>query len=251
MEKINFKLETFEGPLDLLLSLIEKNKIDIYDIEIFLLAEQYMEYISLAEKYDISLAADFIEMASQLMYIKSCSLLPKQEDEEDPKAMLEAMLQEYAKYKKVSKILKEKYIGNLIFFREEIPADLPALSNETPTNISLLVEAYDRVLMRNERKKPVPMSTFKKIVASKFVTVSSKIVFVLKKLFKGGKTSLYGLFRGSDGRSEIVATFLAVLELVRHGRIDIKDTDTEDTEIVLNKNVRNIKGEISDGFDQP
>lgn len=232
---LNFKLEVFEGPMDLLLNLIDKHKIDIYDIEISLLARQYMEYIKTAEKYNLDLAADFLEMASRLMYIKSCSLLPRQEeDEEDPKALLEAMLLEYAKHKKAAAFLKERYIGNHLFFRETLPQGLPAVYDGFPEQKDLL-EAYQRVMTRNERKKPVSVSAFKKLVGTRFVTVASKVLFVLKNLYRTGKANMKSLFIKNRDRSEIVATFLALLELIRCGRVDVVETEHE-TELVLNKN---------------
>lgn len=233
---VNFKLEVFEGPLDLLLSLIEKNKIDIYDIEIHLLTDQYMEYIAEANRQNMELTAGFIEMASRLMYIKSCSLLPREEDEEDPKATLEEMLQQYAKYKQVSLFLKERYIGHRLFFRETQPTGLPAPFNkDTLPEISDLQKAYLTAIERNERRQPVPVSAFKKLVATRFVSVPSRIIFILKKIFKSGKIKFRQLFGKDQDRSEIVATFLAMLELMHAGRIDVSDTDVRNSEIILNR----------------
>ncbi len=233
---INFKLEIFEGPLDLLLSLIEKNKIDIYDIEIHVLTDQYMAYLEEASKQNMELTASFIEMASRLMYIKSCSLLPREEDEEDPKATLEEMLQQYAKYKQVSVFLKERYVGHRLFFREVIPTGLPApFDKDTLPEIADLQRAYLKAIDRNERRKPVPVSAFKKLVATRFVSVPSKIIFILKKIFKSGRIKFRQLFTGEQDRSEIVATFLAMLELMHTGRIDVSDPDVKNSEITLNR----------------
>lgn len=231
---LHFKLEVFEGPMDLLLNLIDKHKIDIYDIEISLLARQYMEYIETAGRYNLDLAADFLEMASRLMYIKSCMLLPKpQEDEDDPKAALEAMLIEYAKHKKSAQFLKDRYVGNLLFFREKIPDGLPKVYDGTPSPQDLLA-AYNRVISRNERKKPVPVSAFSKLVGTRFVTVASKVIFVMKNLYRTGKANMKTLFLKNRDRSEIVATFLALLELIRCGRVDFVEKETG-TELILNK----------------
>ena len=234
-EKPTYKLETFEGPLDLLLSLIEKHKLDIYDIEISLLTQQYMEYIEAAQQQNTELTENFLEMASHLLYIKSCSLLPSDEPEEDPKEALEAMLIEYAKYKKLAAKMKEAYIGHLIFARQSEPEGLPVLSPEYSSSPDRLIEAYSRIIERNDRKKPVSVSAFKKLVGTKFVSVPSTVIFVLTRLMKRGSTKLRSLFNADDGRSGIVATFLAVLELLRHGRVDIKnDSPTgEDVEIVF------------------
>lgn len=233
---LQFKLEIFEGPLDLLLSLIEKNKIDIYDIEIHLLTDQYMEYISEAQAQNMELTANFIEMASRLMYIKSCSLLPREEDEEDPKATLEEMLQQYVKYKQTAAFLKKAYIGNKLFFRETSPTGLPAaFDKDTLPEISDLQNAYVAAIERNERRQPIPVSAFNKLVATKVVSVTSRIIFILKKIFRSGKIKFRQLFSEDKDRGEIVATFLAVLELMHTGRIDVTDEDVKNSEIILNR----------------
>lgn len=231
MEKISYKLEVFEGPLDLLLSLIEKHKLDIFDIEISVLTEQYMEYIRSAKETNTALTAEFLEMASHLLYIKSCALLPSTDEEEDPKEALEQLLIEYAKYKKISLVLKDKYIGNLIFMRKSIPADLPTLSPDLSSNTDALLAAYARIVERNDRRKPIPMSSFKRLVGTKVISVSSKIVSVLKKLVKNGKTRFRSLFKDAHSRSGIVATFLAVLELIRGGRVDVVQSDSNDNDM--------------------
>lgn len=233
--KPTYKLETFEGPLDLLLSLIEKHKLDIYDIEISLLTQQYIAYIEAAQEQNTELTANFLEMASHLLYIKSCSLLPSDEPEEDPKEALEAMLIEYAKYKKLAAKMKEGYIGHLLFARQSEPEGLPVLSPEYSSSVDRLNEAYLRIIERNDRKKPVPVSAFKKLVGTKFVSVPSKVIFIMKRLMRRGTARLRSLFNADDGRSGIVATFLALLELIRHGRVDIQgDSVTgEDPEIVF------------------
>lgn len=235
---LTFKLEVFEGPLDLLLSLIEKHKIDIYDIEISLLLDQYINYIESARQYDIDLASDFLGMASQLMYIKSCSLLPKKEEEEDedPKQLLEAMLIEYSKYKKIAASFQKKYIGNRIFLREWEPDNLPKPLKEYKYSIDDLKKAYDRILIKLKRMQPISVSSFSSIIGTKFISVGSRIIYILRTLIKKGRTTLKELLGTSLQRSEIVATFLALLELMRHGRIDADDS-SEDINITLNKKV--------------
>ena len=158
--ELNFKLEVFEGPLDLLLSLIEKNKIDIYDIEIHILTDQYLAYIEEANRQGIlELTASFIEMASRLNVYKNLAhYYPKEEDEEDPKATLEEMLQQYAKYKQVSEFLKTKYIGNRIFFREVTPLFLPKpFDKDNLPAIEDLQNAYISAI-ESERKKTTDSS---------------------------------------------------------------------------------------------
>ena len=143
-----YKFEVFEGPLDLLLSLIEKHKIDIYDIKISLLLEQYMLYIKEAKERNWDLTADFIEMAARLMYIKSYSLLPPKEgdeEEEDPKLDLERMLRAYAKYKQLSEQMREDYIGNKIFFRDVRQDGLP----KPPQEYNYEAERLEKIYRKN------------------------------------------------------------------------------------------------------
>lgn len=238
---LTFKLEVFEGPLDLLLSLIEKNKIDIYDIEISILLEQYLEYIDTARKYDIELAADFLEMASQLMYIKSCSLLPKQEqEEEDPKQLLESMLLEYSKYKKIASGFQQNYIGDRIFLREWEPENLPHPLKEYKYTVNDIKKAYDRLLIKSKNMQPLSLSSFSGIVGVKFISVGSKIIYILRTLIKKGAITLTELFGTGLKKPEIVPTFLALLELFRSGRINIENDSYENEfsdkiKITLNK----------------
>ncbi len=237
MKPLNFKLEIFEGPLDLLLSLIEKNKIDICDIEISLLLDQYMEYLEQARMMELDLAADFLEMASTLVYIKSRTLLPKEEneDEEDPKLVLERRLAEYAKCKKAAAYLAENSMWGKIFFRETEPDDLPKIQREYQYSPRKIMEAYAAVLRRLNGKKPLSPSNFSKLIGTKFISVGTKIISLLRILLKKTTVPFKKLFRGMDNRSEIVATFLAVLELIRSGRVDISDGEDPDITLIRNK----------------
>lgn len=235
MAELNFKLEIFEGPLDLLLSLIEKHKINICDIEISLLLDQYMAYIEKAKEYNIELASEFLEMASTLLYIKSCSLLPKDElEEEDPKAELEQRLQEYARCKKAAQMLSENSKYGRVYFRDELTEDLPKPQANLSYSPLTLVSAYSTVLHRLENGKPLSPKNFTGIIGTEFISVASRVIYLLRLLVKKTKVSFSSVFTGSSSRSHTVATFLAVLELIRSGRVDIPDTnDTEDFDMVL------------------
>ena len=221
---LTYKLEVFEGPLDLLLDLIEKHKLDIYDIKISLLTEQYMLYIAKARERDWDLTADFIEMAARLLYIKSCSLLPSQNDEEeDPKADLERLLREYSVYKALSGEMKDRYIGSDIFFREVIPSDLPKAAADYSYSSDRLELAYRRVIAAYEAKRITPKA-FDRLIGTKMVSVNSRILYVLKTIRRRSKVRFINLFDECRSRSEIVATFLAVLELLRAGRLDTEES---------------------------
>lgn len=218
-----YKLEVFEGPLDLLLSLIEKHKIDIYDIQISLLLEQYLDYIDRAQQQDWNLTADFIEMAARLTYIKSYALLPQEEteEEEDPKQTLEQMLQQYAKYKNLSQQLRQTYIGGRIFFRDQIPDNLPKPDPKYQYPAQRLEKIY-RTLMIRYSARNLSSSNFTKLIGTKFISVGSKVGYLLTRLQRNRTERFERLFDECTSRSDIVATFLAVLELLRSGRLDME-----------------------------
>lgn len=238
MNEPTYRLEGFEGPLDVLLTLIERHKIDIYNIEISLLLEQYLKWMDEAREKNLEITADFLEMASRLVYIKSCSLLPKTEDEEeDPKWLLEQMLIEYAKYKRIALQMRPNYQGDKIWFKEQIPKDLPKPDYETGKEAAVLQSTYLKLMKRHRDRIHPPKESFDKIVKTQFIAVGTKIVSVMRVLIKKSTAPFKTLFRGAKSRSEIVATFLALLELMRSGRVDIQDTeDADNPEIRLIRN---------------
>ncbi len=235
MSEPTYRLEGFEGPLDVLLTLIERHKIDIYNIEISLLLEQYMNWIEQARENNLEITADFLEMASRLVYIKSCSLLPKtEEEEEDPKWLLEQMLIEYAKYKKTAQQMRSQYEGDRILFKEQVPPDLPKPDYEANKNAEILHETYLKLMKRHQNRIHPPKESINNLVSTKFISVGTKIVSVMRILVKKSTAPFKTLFRGSHSRSEIVATFLALLELMRSGRVELRDTeDTNNPDIRL------------------
>ena len=218
MTELNFKLEVFEGPLDLMLSLIAKHKLNIYDIEISLLLEQFMLYLEQMKQADIEVAGEFLEMAARLIYIKSAALLPKHEAEELKKE-LQGVLIEYALCKQMAQRLGTRYCGDNIFTRPPVQID----ESKAYTNIhdpdELLLSMSN--ISYKEAVRAVPPS-IKPIVAKSFVSVFSKIVYVLKKIMGGGTVEVNTLYRGQS-RSEQVATFLALLELSKNSRIKFSE----------------------------
>ncbi len=218
MTELNFKLEVFEGPLDLMLSLIAKHKLNIYDIEISLLLEQFMLYLEQMKQADIEVAGEFLEMAARLIYIKSAALLPKHEAEELKKE-LQGVLIEYALCKQMAQRLGTRYCGDNIFTRPPVQID----ESKAYTNIhdpDELLLAMSNISYK-EAVRVVPPS-IKPIVAKSFVSVFSKIVYVLKKIMGGGTVEVNTLYRGQS-RSEQVATFLALLELSKNSRIKFSE----------------------------
>jgi segregation and condensation protein A len=230
MTELSFKTEVFEGPLDLMLTLISKHKLSITDIKISILLEQFLLYLEQMREADIEVAGEFLEMAARLIYMKSAALLPKHELEELKKE-LQHSLEEYALYKRASARLLDIYRGGDIFTR--IPEELP-VDNEYrgKHHTDELLAALGGVGGR-ERFHSAPLS-FAPVTARKYVSVISKIIFILKQIRYGGEFQLTEFYKGS--RSEKVAVFLALLELSFHGRVRI----SENGEVVefINKHVR-------------
>ena len=220
MDQISYKLSEFEGPLDLPLHLISKNKLNIYDIEISVLLDQYMEHIDKMKEKDMDVASEFLEMAARLVHIKTVSLLPKHKESEELKKELSGELIEYQECKKVAQILLDN-ISFDSFTRK--PADIDYdMSYRRNHSLKEIYNAYLNVVGKKERKLPVKREEFSVIVSRKIVSVSSRIIFVLRKLWKVKELRYDTLFENADNKSELVATFLAVLELVKGKRLCVK-----------------------------
>ncbi len=235
---ISYKLEGFEGPLDLLLSLLSKNKISIYDIPISNLCEQYLTQIEALKEKDMDIASEFLEMAARLLYIKTVSLLPKHEEAEQLKEELAGELLEYELCRTMAAKFGTMTEGFNYFVREaeEVPIDH---RYQLVHGSGLLLDAYLSAVGRGMRKQPPSTKVFTKIVAKKVVAVSTKIVHVMRRLWSGKKTNLLSIFKESKGRSELVATFLAVLELCKSNRVKIEG-DGDEMLVTLNKE-RNVR----------
>lgn len=230
-ETLSYKLDVFEGPLDLLLNLIAKNKLNIYDIPISELLEQYMAQIHEMQAADMDVASEFLEMAARLVHIKSVSLLPKKEEEAALKQELTGQLLEYQQCKEAAMRLRERFsLDGIVRAQADIPADLTYKRHHKPQE---LLSAY--LSMLGKKKLPElqkPEDTISKLITRRVVSVASQIVFVLRSLWKKRHVSLKELFRGKNDPSERVAAFLAVLELVKDKRLRV-DGDGEDCEIKL------------------
>lgn len=222
---IAFKIDEFEGPLDLLLHLVKINEMNIFDIEIEKITEQYLQYLNKMESMNLEITSSYLLMASELLYIKSKMLLPdekKEEEEEDnPKELLTNKLLEYQTYKEISRALKEK--ENL---RREIytksPTDIKKYIGEEKNNfktditIDDLVEALKKFLIRKEEEKPI-----KTKITEKEITISDRKKNIRNILFIKKKVLFNELFE-EYGKEYIVATFLALLEMVKEQELTIK-----------------------------
>lgn len=230
---ISYKIEGFEGPLDLLLQLIAKNKLNIYDIPLTSLVDQYLEQIELFEAEEMEIESEFLEMAARLLYIKTVSLLPKHEEAVRLKEELTGELLEYMVCKQIAVKLSAMQGGFDRFVRLPDEPE-PDKTYELIHQKDVMYLSYLSAVGRGQRKLPPSTAPFTKIVAKKIVAVSTKIVFVIRNLWTGGSKKLGSLYKTAHSRSELVATFLAVLELCKANRIRV-DGDSDDAQITLIK----------------
>ncbi|HSR88392.1 MAG TPA: segregation/condensation protein A [Pontiella sp.] len=215
-------LEVFEGPLDLLLYLIKKDEVDIYDIPIGLITDQYMAYLQLMKVLDLNIAGDFIVMSATLMLIKSRMLLPveerrdqEDEEEEDPRWDLVRQLVEYKKFKDAADHLEELEMRmENVFGRESEHVELGV-----PPDVDLRdASIFDLISSLNEALGRVKEENLEEIFAEEY-TVSQKVTYIMENLKIAKRLSITDLFTGMVSRQEIVCTFLAVLELIKLNRI--------------------------------
>jgi segregation and condensation protein A len=220
--EINYKLTDFEGPLDLLLTLIAKNEMSIADVEILTIINQYLAIIRSSQQKDLDSASEFIDMAARLVYIKSVYLLPKDNEGEKLKADLQGELVEYSQAKKAANLLSENYIADKIVTRPPLPLPIDANYNIVHST-SVLTSAYARINDRNLRCRPPEIKEFNTIVKAPVVSVNAKIFFIMRNIIKKTCDDIYSVFENVHTKSEAVATFLAVLELVHARRVSIND----------------------------
>ena len=225
METLTFTLDEFEGPLDLLLHLISKNKMNISDINILALIDQYVSLVNTAEASQLESASEFIEMAARLVQMKSFFLLPKSEEAERMRAELTGMLVEYSMCKIVAQKLKDMAGDVTIAVREPVEIEFDE-TYRLQHDVYLLEQAYNALQGRSLRKQQPRQEQFEPIVQAPFVSVGSRIIHVLRGLMKGNVSQLKQLFVQKGDRSQTVATFLAVLELLRAGRITIGEDES-------------------------
>ncbi len=229
MDVISYKVGGFEGPLDLLLHLLQKNKLNIYDIPIAEVLEQYMDAIREMQEADMEVASEFLEMAARLVQMKSYMLLPKHDEEaEEMRAQLTGELIEYQLCQEAARRLAMQAVGGDLFVREpdEPEPDPTYRRTHLPQEI---LEAYYAAAGRGKRRQPPPVQAFSGVISRKIVSVSSKIVFVLRRLRERATVSYRSLYDGAKSRSDLVATFLAVLELIKANRICVDGEGDEQT----------------------
>ena len=229
MSDYKVQLEVFEGPLDLLLYLIKKEEVDIYNIPISKITSQYMEYLDLMKMIVPDIAGEFVVMGATLMYIKSRMLLPQDQQVADPEAAAEEVdprwdlirqLVEYKKFKEAAEYLHEReQFQENVYSRQQaslgfdVPSEAPVLGE---ISIFDLLNAFNKVLKRADQAE-----NLREIFEDRF-TVSDKIDFILRLTSVESRTSFSKLFEGAASRTEIIVTFLALLELIRLKQLQVQ-----------------------------
>ena len=219
MPNYNIKIQDFEGPLDLLMHLIEKDKVDIYDIPIVDIAEQYITYLNAMKEFDMDVASDFLVMAATLLQIKSRMLLPKppvesEEEQEDPRQMLVDMLLEYRKIRIQAKMLTES-LATALGYHQRKPMQFPDIRKKIkPLTFEDLLESLNGLLTRQDHEPA--------LIERQRFNVQDKMKKIIDLLEENNHSLEFSaLITNNVSRSEIIASFLAILELMRLNRITI------------------------------
>lgn len=231
---ISVKLEAFEGPLDLLLHLIDKNKVDIYDIPIAEITEQYMEYVQAMKDMDLNIVSEFLVMAATLLSIKAKMLLPQEVDEDgeeiDPREALVQQLIEYKMYKYMSLELKDRqlYAGKAVYKLPTLPKEVqeykePVNYDELLSNVDLdrLNSIFSEIAKRFSMRADAKNGGFGTIELEE-ISIEEKTSYILDYAKKNRQFSFRNLLLKQKNKSELIVTFLSILELMKTGEIHIK-----------------------------
>ena len=223
-KKYAIKIEKFEGPLDLLCTLIEKNKMNIYDINLSEITDQYIEYLNKMEKLKLEVASEFLIMASTLLYLKSRNLLPnkQEESEEITEEELIRRIIEYKKYKDITEKLKQNfqnYSDRIYKSQEEI--DLPKQELYIKYEYGMIPKIYSQLIERNEEKMNKNAKNIEKIAITETYTVSSKVKEIFRELIRNKKIVFNKMFSvNKRSKQEIVTAFTGLLELSRRSKVE-------------------------------
>lgn len=234
---IPVKLEVFDGPLDLLLHLIEKNKVDIFDIPIVLITEQYIEYVSQMDTRDMDMMSEFLVMAATLVKIKSKMLLPREEtdeeEEEDPRKELVERLLEYKMYKYVSFELKDRqFDAARVFYKEpSIPEEIKNYKEEvdfdellSDVTLSKLQSIFYSVMQKQEDKIDPIRSKFGEI-EKEDINIEDQMIFLENYARSHGSFSFRKVLETGSGKGYVIVTFLGILEMMKTGILCIEQED--------------------------
>lgn len=222
-KKYSIKIDNFEGPLDLLIYLIEKNKMDIYDINLTEITDQYIEYLNAMEEMNLEIASEFLIMASSLLYLKSKKLLPKQEDETEELTEEELIRRiiEYKKYKEITKVFKENYLDfskRIEKNQEEIKLPKRKLEKEYAKN--KIPEVYSALVERTNQRLNQNAKNIEKIALVENYTVASKVKEMFRVLVKQKRFVFNRMFSlKQKNKQEVVTAFSGLLELSRRNKV--------------------------------
>lgn len=237
---IQVKLEAFDGPLDLLLHLIEKNKVDIFDIPIVLITEQYLEYVSNMDTKDMDVMSEFLVMAATLVKIKSKMLLPteetEEEEEEDPRQELVERLLEYKMYKYASFELKDRQVdAGKVFYKEpSIPQEVKNYKEDvdyeellSDVTLTKLQRIFDSVMQKQVDKIDPIRSNFGEIEKEE-INIEDHMIFLEEYAMLHGTFRFREVLENGSGKGYIIVTFLGILEMMKTGKITIEQEDLFD-----------------------
>ena len=263
IEQLTYRLDQFEGPLDLLLTLINKNKVSIMDIPIAIICDQYMEFIHEAQRLDLDIASEFIVMASELMLIKSRMILPHEEGtENDPRREIADAILLYKQAKLAAKELRplyEEYSGRFTKGTDEVPPEKGLPLNLDP---NLLIKALNAVMRRIKiaQAERTPTELVNPLIKHHIVSVEEKIEEICALLEEQEEASLFFLLKDADSRPELVARFMGILELIKIHRItittvhyveDVVEYDENGLEMMFKLNPHYVPGDITESeFDK-
>lgn len=224
------KLDNFEGPFDLLFHLFEKNQVDIYDIPISTITDQYLDYLYTMQQLDLEIASEFLIMAATLLHIKSRTLLPskkeEKEEEKDPREELVKRLIEYKRYKEFTKELKDKEkTWERVAFRLPEALDLPVREEVMEIDPQVLRQQYLAILDRNKKKINAGAKNITKLIEHEKVSLKSKMRDVIKQLLHKVSFKFSELFSlKTKSKTEVVTGFMAILELAKMKKVKIVQT---------------------------
>ena len=223
-KKYAIKIENFEGPLDLLCHLIEINKMNIYDIQINEITDQYIQYLNQMEEMNLEIASEFVVMASTLLYLKSKKLLPKQEEEEEELTEEELIRRiiEYKKFKEISKVLKQNYMQNgNRYYKNQENIELPKQKLEKDYDNTVIPNIYNELIERNRVKINQNAKNIEKIALVENYTVASKVKEMFKVLVKQKRFVFNKLFSlNKHNKQEVVTAFSGLLEMSRRKKVE-------------------------------
>ena len=240
--KYSIKLNNFEGPLDLLCHLIDKNKMDIYDINLSEITDEYIEFLNQMEQMNLEVTSEFLVMSSTLLYLKSKHLLPKvdEEEEEITEEELIRRIIEYKKYKEITKKLKENFLEySKRFYKGTEEIELPKQKMEDEYNSEIIPDLYKKLLQRNAEKINENAANIEKIAITETYTVGDKVKEMYRALIKYKKFNFNKLFSVKKrNKNEVVTAFSGLLEMSRRNKVITEQEEIfGDIEVEKNKKV--------------